>query len=236
MDDKIKIIQEKLNELERKDRTFTIFGSSKHRYIRKGRLYEYEVKGFENRFNIQLPLDYREFILQVTNGGPGPGYGLESLEDGLYQDLNYRRKRDLTNPALEFPLTEAWNMASDNQSQEQYDQIQEEDYDDNKWTNGLLRLSNFGCGISMNLVVNGKEHGNIWADDRCNGYGMCPDQSFGNEGRINFLTWYEAWLDLSLDEIAPLSSSASSDAAPATEAQSPNVPSRWRKTLFQRNK
>jgi hypothetical protein len=110
MQDRISTIKQKLKELKRKDPGFRVFGASSHRYVNKGRLYEHEVRSFENRFNIQLPPEYREFILQIENGGAGPYYGLESLEDGLFQDLDYRSKTDLTNPGLEFPLTEAWNL------------------------------------------------------------------------------------------------------------------------------
>jgi len=201
MDDRIKLLKDKLKELARKDGGYLIFGASKHRYHQNGRLYEPEVKSFEKRFNIVLPADYREFVLQVTNGGPGPYYGLESLEDSLYQDLDYRRKADLINPGLEFPLTEAWNLKFEDMEEEQYHRMKDEQYFDNKWTNGLLRISNFGCGVSMNLVVNGSEYGNIWVDDRCNDGGIFPDRYFGNEGRITFLIWYELWLDKSLKEV-----------------------------------
>jgi hypothetical protein len=125
-----------------------------------------------------------------------------SIEDGLFQNLDYKRKTDLTNPALEFPLTEAWNLELADLEQEKYYQKKDDEYFDSKWSNGLLRLSNFGCGVSMNIVVNGKEYGNIWVDDRCNDGGIFPDRYFGNEERITFLAWYELWLDQSLAEVA----------------------------------
>lgn len=200
MDVQIRVIKQKLGELIRKDAGFQVFGSSSHRYLNKGRLYEHEVKSFENRYNINLPPEYREFILQIGNGGAGPYYGLESLEDGLYEDLD--RKTYLIDPSQEFPFTEAWNMDYWNEEDSEYAQMKEDEYFDNKWVNGLLRISNFGCGVSMNIVVNGKEHGNIWVDDRCNDGGIYPDQYFGNKGRINFLMWYELWLDKSLNEIS----------------------------------
>lgn len=200
MDQQIKIIKEKLDELALKDTKLQVFGSPIHHYRKKSTLNEHDVKSFEKRYNIQLPAEYREFILQITNGGAGPYYGLEPLEDGLYQDLDCKTNDNLTNPALEFPLTEAWNLDFAHLQEEDYIQERETEYFDNKWTNGLLRVSNFGCGVSMNIVVNGKEYGNIWVDDRCNDGGIFPDAYFGNEGRVSFLDWYELWLDKSLSQ------------------------------------
>jgi len=226
MDQQISVIRQKLKELKRKDPAFQVFGSSSHRYQSKGRLYENEVKSFERAYNIELPPDYREFIMQIGNGGAGPYYGLESLADGIYQDLDNKKKADLINPSLEFPFTEAWNMDYYNEEEEEPDELKEKEYFDSKWANGLLRLSNFGCGVSMNLVVNGKECGNIWVDDRCSDGGIYPDQYFGNEGRITFLTWYELWLDKSLSEFSSLGHVKEETKAPVITSKP------WWKTLF----
>jgi hypothetical protein len=127
-------------------------------------------------------------------------------------------------------LTEAWNLKFEDMQEEQYHQIKDEEYFDDKWTNGLLRISNFGCGVSMNLVANGSEYGNIWVDDRCNDGGIYPDQYFGNKGRIKFLPWYEAWLDKSLNEIATKGDSQNNE----DRIGKPSKP--WWKTLFERKK
>jgi hypothetical protein len=226
MDQQISVIKEKLIELKRKDSAFQVFGASSHRYQSNGRLYENEVKSFEITYNIELPPDYREFILQIENGGAGPYYGLESLEDGIYQDLDYKRKADLVNPSLEFPFTEAWNMDYHNEAEDKPDQMKEEEYFDSKWANGLLRISNFGCGVSMNLVVNGKEYGNIWVDDRCSDGGIYPDQYFGNQGRISFLAWYDKWLDRSLAEVSSLGNVIGEIKSPVKASKS------WWKSIF----
>ena len=230
MDEQIKIISQKLKELKRKDPVFQVFGAATHRYMNKGRLYEEEVRSFERSYNIHLPAEYREFLLQIGNGGAGPYYGLESLEDGLFKDLDYRRKAGLINPALEFPFSEAWNLEYWNIEDPQKAAATEEEYYDSKWANGLLRISNFGCGVSMNIVVNGKEYGNIWVDDRCSDGGIFPDGYFGNEGRITFLTWYELWLDKSLKEVAGNGHAEDSMHDPV------NPPKPWWKMLLNRKK
>jgi hypothetical protein len=53
----------------------------------------------------------------------------------------------------------------------------------------------------LNLVVNGQEYGNIWTDDRGSDGGIYPSMELGNKEKINFLDWYELWLDNSLEEI-----------------------------------
>ena len=42
-----------------------------------------ELERFEEENGIELPEDYRGFLLEVANGGAGPGYGLYSLADSM---------------------------------------------------------------------------------------------------------------------------------------------------------
>lgn len=194
-------IKSKLAELKSLDPNFQVFGAAKHKYQLDKPLTEAEVANFESKYNIQLPKDYRNFLLTIGNGGAGPYYGLESLNSGLYTDLDYRRDNDLINPSLEFPHTEAWNLDLDSTNEEEYYKKKDEIYYDPKWVNGALRISNYGCGVSMNLVVKGQEYGKIWIDDRCNEGGIFPDHYFGNKEKISFTEWYELWLDEALSEI-----------------------------------
>ena len=65
-----------------------------------------------------------------------------------------------------------------------------------------MRISNFGCGVIINLVVKGPEYGYIWADDRVNNNGIFPDRYFGNTEKLTFLGWYELWLEKALLKIS----------------------------------
>ena len=134
----------------------------------------------------------------------GPYYGLEPLENCLFADLDYKREIDLLDPSKPFSLVEPWNEDFDSidfENEEEYQKF-EEQYFDNKWINGLVRICNFGCGVSLNLVVNGAEYGNIWVDDRCNDGGIYPDPYFKKVGRIDFICWYEHWLDESINKLS----------------------------------
>ncbi len=202
--DRIQTLKSRLFDLRRRDAGCAVFGSERHRYALNPVKTNAEIANFEKRFGIVLPEGYRLFLTTVGNGGAGPYYGLEPLENGLFLDLERKRLGELLDPSKPFPFTEPWNLAFDPPAgadrQAAY-QLFEERYSDAQWVVGLLRICNFGCGISMNLVVNGREYGNIWIDGRCNDSGIYPDRCFKQVGRTDFLTWYELWLDKSLKEV-----------------------------------
>ncbi|WP_299123235.1 SMI1/KNR4 family protein [uncultured Tenacibaculum sp.] len=191
MIEKIERIKEKLSLLKKLDKNYKVFGSENHKYKLNKRKTEQELIAYEKEYSITLPKEYRSFLKNIGNGGAGPYYGLEPLENGRFSDLEYKRKDDLIDLAQPFLHTTPWNFI-------EITAENEEEYFENKWINGLLRISNFGCGVSINLVVNGAEHGNLWVDDRCNDQGIFPETYSDNNERIQFLDWYEAWLDKEL--------------------------------------
>lgn len=199
---KISMIKDKLDMLKRCDRKLRVFGASTHKYQINEPLNEKDIKEFEDEYLITLPDEYRCFLLEVGDGGAGPYYGLQTLNDSLFEDLDYKRPGEYVNPSIQFPHLAAWNMEfeGDYEDDVAYQEFEEEYFSD-KWITGVLRLCNYGCGISMNLVVNGDEKGNIWVDDRGNDGGIYPDPYFEQTERTSFLNWYNLWLDASLKEI-----------------------------------
>lgn len=199
---RIERIKEKLGKLKQEDAALQVFGASSHLYELNPVKEEKELLAFEKKYNIRLPEGYRDFLLHIGNGGAGPYYGLQKLEDGLYDDLDRKEEDCLIDPSVEFPHTEPWNMEfPDNGTDEEYS-TRDEIYFSTKWTSGVLRICNFGCGIFINLVVKGQEYEYIWVDDRCSNNGIYPDHYFGNNEKIDFLSWYELWLDQSLKKAA----------------------------------
>ena len=193
----------KLDELKRLDADFHIFGSKSHEYSRNITKTEDDLVQFEKQNSIKLPEEYREFLKTVGNGGAGPKYGLEPIENGKFGDLEYRNDNFLIELSKPFPHTEPWNLdfgEIEHDNEDEYFELKEEEYFNEKWSYGLLRISNYGCGISANIVVNGKEHGNIWIDDRCNDMGIYPAKTEEDNNRLTFLNWYENWLDESIKE------------------------------------
>lgn len=200
--DALERINTKIVKLKTLDTNKNLFGAESHNYEFQPPLSEATISQFEKSHQIILPPAYRVFLQQIGNGGIGPYYGLESLEDGVFASLDYKEEKyGLQNLSEPFPHTDEWNLPGDvnNMSEEAY-QIWEEACFHDDIANGLLRIANFGCGVSINLVVNGVAYGEIWVDDRCNSNGIYPDFYFGNESRLDFLAWYELWLDKSIKE------------------------------------
>lgn len=204
---KIASIRSRLNKLRDIDQQFSLYGARKHKYQLNAPLEEAVISTFEERFRIRLPEDYKSFLMLVGNGGAGPFNGMEKLEDSIYADLDFKRDNDLINPAIPFPIAEPWNVTfpGDDEDSEEYKSFLRE-YSDPKWEAGLLRICNFGCGIFINLVVNGKEYGHIWTDHRANDEGIYPapyvNQTEASQtNRLSFLEWYSLWLNRSLNEL-----------------------------------
>lgn len=204
MNEQLIRIQSKIEQLRQLDKNLTLFGSNRHKYNLNPKLSEDTLLNFEKTHNITLPEDYKEFLTKIGNGGVGPAYGLEIFENGLFDDLDYKRPNSLLNPSKPFPHTKPWNeeFVSTVNEEDNEEEYERQYFEFNKnLMNGVLAISNFGCGISLNLVVNGEEYGNIWTDDRGNDGGIYPSNELGNKGRIKFLNWYELWLNNSLNEI-----------------------------------
>lgn len=196
----IESILHHLDKLRNADQDLVVFGASRHKYRLNEPLSESTVSAFEKRFEITLPEDYRQFLILAGDGGAGPDYGLETLEDSLYADLDYKRDNEFMNPAVPFPITEPWNMdfVGDEKDVDAY-QLFEDEYFDEKWRTGLLRICNSGCGVYTNLVVKGKEYGHIWIDARAGDGGIYP--YFGRTEKTSFIEWYAHWLVDSLREM-----------------------------------
>lgn len=200
MEEQLNRIRQKLSTLKGLDSTFSLFGSSNHMYILNSQLDELQLSDFENRNEIKLPTGYRNFLKYVGNGGAGPYYGIVPIEKCLMVDLDSDDYDDLIMLNEPFPHTQPWNLDFSivNEENEELANKIEEEYFQKKWINGLIRVSNYGCGVFINLIVNGAEYGNIWTDDRINRKGILPFKT-KNSKRVDFLNWYEEWLDESLE-------------------------------------
>lgn len=209
MTEQLNRIREKIEQLKSLDSNLTLFGSQKHRYKINPTISLDKIKQFETAHKVTLPKDYVEFLTKIGDGGVGPFYGLEPFADVLFADLDYKRLDSLLNPSQPFKHTEPWNLefqssVYSHENEEQYERERlkfEERYFDKEQMNGVLAICNYGCAVSLNLVVNGQEYGNIWTDDRGSDNGIYPSTELGNKDKIGFLDWYEMWLDNSLSEI-----------------------------------
>ncbi|MDR0227526.1 MAG: SMI1/KNR4 family protein [Flavobacteriaceae bacterium] len=216
--EQIQRIQSKLNQLQQLDQDLEVFGADTHEYLLNPVLTAQAITDFEKQHQVTLPEEFIAFITQIGNGGAGPFYGLQTLADASIDETSALMGQtdviSLLNQA--FPHTAPWNPVEqledlDNKIEEAYNKgqtdLEEELYEarlevigGEEHDYGRLNLCDYGCGITLFLVVNGEQKGIIWTDDRVNDGGLYPSVELENEKPLSFLDWYELWLDNSIAE------------------------------------
>lgn len=118
------------------------------------------VHAFEKTFNLNLPIEYKNLII----GKERPRHLLDLSRTIIeIQHLDFCYFLD-----LEGKFDEA------------------EEYP--RHIKGALRVADYGCGISHLLILNGKEKGNIWIDDRANADKIYPCVDKNNQV-VSFRLW-----------------------------------------------
>lgn len=159
----IQQIRELVQRLAVADASLRVFGADMHRYRLGPCLSEEAVAAFESAHRIELPADYREFLLRVGNGGAGPFYGLRPLD---------AQGRDLARP---FPFEATADMS---------EPVERPEDDWGVRAPGIIEICHQGCTYYNFLVVSGPSRGTVWeADD---------DVSFFPT-RLSFTEWYRCW-------------------------------------------
>jgi tetratricopeptide (TPR) repeat protein len=172
-------IRERLQLLGRCDAERQVFGAHQHQYQLAPPLAEAELTEFERTHGVSLPADYRAFLTTLGNGGAGPFYGLAPLSA---EPPRFAAEFDGTQPSLArpFPLHGAWPQGE--QSSGPPIAPGTSVYD------GLVLLSDQGCGYFDVLIVSGPQRGQVWADFTQALGGLMPWYD-------SFFAAYEAWLD-----------------------------------------
>lgn len=184
-----------------------VFGAETHGFRMNPPLSEAEALAFEQDHRIALPLDYRQFLRNVGNGGAGPFYGvfpLGRIDDGMGSRKWNENDGSVGIISEHFLLEEAWNDLSSmpkpelaDQNQAEYD-AQLEFFEKRYWSgtlmNGAIPICHQGCALRIWLVVTGSQAGSLWEDRRSEYRGLerirLADGSPGT-----FARWYEQWLD-----------------------------------------
>lgn len=142
---------------------------------------EAHVRAFEERHRITLPDDYRRFITELGDGGPGPpDYGLVPLGEPK-SDMGPQERRFWTELPLvrhPFPFTRYWVWEDGEESSEGG----EADI-----CRGSIYLGTDGCAMYWHLIVTGPDRGIPWMLSGEGIQPVCPKRTF--------LPWYEDWLD-----------------------------------------
>jgi hypothetical protein len=197
-----------LLQLKTEDPKRTIFGSRGHDYAMHPASPE-SVDAFEARWGVRLPSEFRRFVLEVTDGGAGPGYGLFPLERAPGADA----KEHPT--LLAQPFDEAF-FSEEEPDHEDYDN--DDEYDEALhvfWRDlpGTIMLCEYGCGIRGELIISGPLAGQVLLDYRCdrlpiafftqatNIHRRVPRRGPGDDEPLSFSQWYFDWLEISLAEL-----------------------------------
>jgi hypothetical protein len=145
------------------------------------------VEAFERTYEIHLPAEYRFFLLQVGDGGDGPGLYMRPLgapfDDSMpWDEGDIYRGPDEPNEFLHNPFPHTGPIYIDPQSATR------------TTTAGALFLFDQGCALWDLLVVNGECAGQIWLDRLADGQGLYPE--IDDDGRpIGFAQHYCRWLE-----------------------------------------
>ena len=191
----LRIIEKKISDLRERDKSYSIFGSEDHKYKFNPKIPAQVISAFEKNHNITLPKSYKDFITKFGNGGCGPKYGLMNLELGVFDTPHYPEESEIIRLSNIFKFKTFWNM-EDFPTEDLC--AWEAEYEDSKWTDGMLRICHEGCGTFSNIVITGEEKGNIWIDDRANDGGIYPVNHYAGKKTTTFFEWYINWLDDSI--------------------------------------
>lgn len=211
MQSEFSALREGLGLLQKKVTSRPVFGADKHNFIAHSCLSEMQISDFEKLHRVTLPPEYRDFLLQVGNGGAGPSYGLFRLgemDDGFDEKPWTENDGFVGTLSKPFPHTGPWNDVSgmpvydesrenDPEWEEEYwreYEIWEQRYWNTAMIDGAIPICHLGCALRQWLVVTGPESGTVWDDLRTDHEGLKPLQQNGN-GRVTFLRWYRSWLD-----------------------------------------
>lgn len=128
-------VREALAQLAAADPRRVCFGASAHGYRLRPPLSQARMEELEQAAGVRLPDDYRDFVLELGDGGAGPYHGLWPLDDP-------RQLAALPGVCL---LGEASPPAGE------------------PWR-GAVALGHLGCGHVVYLVVSGPRRGQVWLD------------------------------------------------------------------------
>jgi hypothetical protein len=195
-----------LVELRKRDRALKLFGAATHRYHLNPVLTPARLEKVERTWSFETPSDYREFLLELGNGGAGPYYGIFQLGE-IDDGFGYTKwKNWKLEPKKKFPHRKAWNdraLLFRSAPDDRWLDSDAREADFSRYVKGVgvdrgcIPLCHEGCALRDWLVVTGPEAGTVWHDASADEAGISPIQ-LGKKKRVSFSEWYLDWLQRSL--------------------------------------
>ncbi len=200
-----------------------VFGARGHRFLLEETLTAAQLSELEAQVGVELPEEYRGFLLHVGAGGAGPAYGLFPVRrvQGRWRwEGDGAELADLSNLGRPFPQhgpdpDELASLLRRRPEEEGFAEI--EDFDDaveawdERWedvmwkperTFGAIVVSHLGCAYRQWLIITGPERGRIWSDDRAEDRDLVPLLTPDGQP-ATFAHWYLDWLERTEDQVLP---------------------------------
>jgi SMI1 / KNR4 family (SUKH-1) len=190
-----------------------VFGALGHGFGLEEPLSPGELADLEAQLGVDLPADYRSFLLEVAAGGAGPCYGVFSVrrgEGGWSWSGDGAELTDLELLPRPFPgpigsdaLSAFYDTEPDEDDFEdedeyaaalaEFDRREEQVVWSSARTAGALCLCHLGCALRQWLVVAGPQRGTMWNDGRADGGDLTRIVAADGEP-VTFGRWYLGWL------------------------------------------
>ena len=168
----VKELQALLKKAKETDSECEQFGADCHRYEWNPPASLKEVEAFEKKIGVELPEQYRQFLLKVADGGAGPHCGLFSIEE-VESWLDWSVEADKT-PYLTPEIAEQGDFSRQDMTQDD-------------WKRGCIPISSQGDIYFTYLMVTGPNRGRVVYVEYEMSWAFFPKEK-------DFLSWYMRWL------------------------------------------
>ncbi|QXC60966.1 SMI1/KNR4 family protein [Aquihabitans sp. G128] len=192
-------VRDRIDRMVAFGKTAAIFGFEGHHLHLRPPLPLEVLHQAEQAGGYRLPEPYRQFLIEIADGGAGPGYGLFPFgTSGDTAEDTRPWGPDVGDPARPFLHERLWNLSDaeltlpENLAEDDQDawfEAHDRVYFDPILTDGSIPIAHMGCAMWVLLVVTGDRAGEVWLDERANAGGIRPIKANG------FDDWYLAWVD-----------------------------------------
>lgn len=157
-----------------------------------------EIEAFEKAHNVELPCDYRRFLLEFGRGSLDSFLVFSFGREGYPNDAEFSEK-NTGNLSEAFPYETSpyhWNRGSNVEAAAQLESAEEEEWESTKGNtfdtvNGAIPISYGGCTEYRYLVLSGPERGRVWEMDGV--FSPVPNKLIRN---LSFIEWLLIKLNL----------------------------------------
>ncbi len=188
-----------LNQAQKIDKKFEMFGSSTHKYELNPPIQASFVRSIEEKYGFTLPEDYFCFITEVADGGAGPDYGIQSFTKFLTEGVDSYSKGyweayrySLVKPFVPRPMVSeeieefAFTRKAYEENPEHFFVYEKEDENELCDTDGYFTLGTHGCQWDFGLIITGDKRGQVFDTDNEGAYRFVAN---------SFTEFYANWLN-----------------------------------------